>query len=192
MMKILSSGKSAVLLNGSPSCWIPCKKGRQGDLVSPYIFINVTYVLSRLISSKSSSEDLWHHMVDGSLCPALQYVDDNIIFTRASTSSILAVKKALSDFALATSLSVNHHKTTLLPSCVDSSTTYNIASVFGIVVSSFLKHTLASPTPREVSLFDWSHLISSYDSYLAGLLVVLVQHTHARLLLAGLLVLASC
>lgn len=170
----------------------PARRGRQGDLVSPYIFINVTYVLSRLISSKSSSEDLWHHMVDGSLCPALQYVDDNIIFTRASTSSILAVKKALSDFALATSLSVNHHKTTLLPSCVDSSTTYNIASVFGIVVSYFLKHTLASPTPREVSLFDWSHLISSYDSYLAGLLVVLVQHTHARLLLAGLLVLASC
>lgn len=171
----------------------PARKGlRRGDSVSPYLFINVANVLSRLISSRSSSEDMWHHMIDGSLCLVLQYVDDSIISTRASTSSILAVKKALSDLALATSLGVNYHKTTLLPICVDSSTTYNHVSVFGTVVSSFPKHTLASPTPQEVPLYDCSRLISSYDNYPISLLVVLVQHTHASLLLAVLLVLASC
>ena len=61
VQNILSTGKTAILLNGVPGPWIQCRCGlRQGDPFSPYLFIIVADVLQRLIAKAFQSNVLCH------------------------------------------------------------------------------------------------------------------------------------
>ena len=58
---ILSSSKSAILLNGIPGVWIDCKRGlRQGDPLSPYLFNSTADLLPQMLISASDEGYLAH------------------------------------------------------------------------------------------------------------------------------------
>lgn len=65
--------------------WIDYKRGlRQGDALSPYLFLLDADVLQMLIKKDTG---IRHLMVDGPF-PMLQYVDDTIILVRAEMEDV--------------------------------------------------------------------------------------------------------
>jgi hypothetical protein len=57
VQKILSSGSSAVLLNGVPEKIFKCKRGvRQGDPLSPLLFMLVAELLQILVNRAASMD----------------------------------------------------------------------------------------------------------------------------------------
>ncbi|KAK1613281.1 hypothetical protein QYE76_036954 [Lolium multiflorum] len=94
MEHILRSGLTAVLLNGIPGDWIKCRNGlRQGDPLSPYLFILVADVLQRLIHEAWGLGALEHPLSADTPCPVLQYADDTLILCKATPEAAATLKK---------------------------------------------------------------------------------------------------
>jgi hypothetical protein len=135
---ILSSGKTAVTLNGVPGRWITCHRGlRQGDPLSPYLFIIVADVLLRLVRRATGRSDLQHPVDPSRPCPVLQYADDTLILTKGDTESMTALKQILDDFSAATGLAINFHKSTFVPMHVDATVAAAMAATLGCAISTF-------------------------------------------------------
>jgi hypothetical protein len=153
MRDLLDTAKTAVLLNGIPGRWINCRNGlRQGDPLSPYLFIIVADILRRLLQHPTTANCIRHPLLPNAPCPVLQYADDTLIFLSCSTDAVTATKHILEIFEHATDLSINYHKTTFLTIGVPSDAALELASTFGTTVLLFPKRILASPFPLTKSL----------------------------------------
>ena len=180
--KVLSTGKTAVMLNGVPGRWITCRRGlRQADV----LFIIVADVLQRLIKQASHRGELCH-LVDPTLpCPVLQYADDTLIITKGDAASMRALKSILDDFSAATGLTINFHKSTFVPMHVATAESDDMASILGCAVSSFPQTYLGLPlSPHKLRVADYKLLIDSFDRYLSGWKAKLLS-TGGRLVLVN-------
>ena len=94
MRCILNSSRSVVRVNGVPGPWIWCKCGlRQGDPISPYLFLRVAYTLQALIKRLSST--IRYPIDQASGAVTLQYADDTLIVLRDETNGVSKLKEVL-------------------------------------------------------------------------------------------------
>lgn len=81
--KLLSTGRSRVLVNGELGDPILAKKGFWlGDPLSPYLFILVADVLQQLCCMHFQAGNLLHPLGSDTMFPVLQYADDTLILFR--------------------------------------------------------------------------------------------------------------
>ncbi|XP_071685320.1 uncharacterized protein [Lolium perenne] len=159
------SSQTAVLLNGIPGRWIQCWRGlRQGDPLSPFLFNIVADVLQQTLWQASHSGLLLHPLVDDLPCPVLQYADDTLIIIRVVPEHVANLKKVLDDFSDANGLTINFHKSTLVPIKMDTP-----AATFGCEVSTFPQTYLGLPlSPYKVRFGDFAPIMTKSDMRVSG------------------------
>jgi hypothetical protein len=117
----ISSVQFSVLVNGSPEGFFSSSRGlRQGDPLSPLLFLLMMEVLSRMLS-KMEEEGLIQgfragsNAVDGLCISHLLYADDTILFCDADPDQLLYVRMVLTCFEAVTGLRVNMAKSEMVP-----------------------------------------------------------------------------
>jgi hypothetical protein len=108
--RVLSSSLTAMLVNGGP--WFSCCCGlRQGDPMSPYLFLLVADVLQTLIKTDTQVR----HPLTDSPCTILQYADDTLILLCGELQDVEHLKMLLDQFSAAAGLKINFDKSTTVP-----------------------------------------------------------------------------
>ncbi|GKV24336.1 hypothetical protein SLEP1_g33963 [Rubroshorea leprosula] len=117
----LSSASVSVLVNGSPTQEFNMQRGlRQGDPLSPYLFLIAVEGLHALLLEAEMKDMLKGVMVDENTSVShLQFADDTALLCEASANSVWAIKCTLRWFEIMSGLRINFNKSTLYGTNVD-------------------------------------------------------------------------
>ncbi|CAN1136858.1 Transposon TX1 uncharacterized 149 kDa protein [Linum perenne] len=109
--------RSSVLVNGSPTEFFRPSRGiRQGDPLSPFLFILLTNTLSFLIEKGVRNGELKGIQLNRR-CPTLTHVlfaDDTILFGEASVKEATNIVKTMNTYANITGQTINTNKSAIM------------------------------------------------------------------------------
>ncbi|XP_058786925.1 uncharacterized protein LOC131661401 [Vicia villosa] len=108
--------KMPVLVNGSPTKEFVVEKGlRQGDPISPFLFVIVAEGLKALMGKAVENGDFVGFNMNGRCeIDILQFVDDTLLIGDGSWNHIWAIKSVLRGFEMVSGLRINFHKSKLI------------------------------------------------------------------------------
>lgn len=119
IMSIVTASTLSVKWNGEKlASFAPTRGLRQGDPMSPYLFVLCMEKLAILIQEKITAKQ-WQPVKiskNGPPISHLFFADDCIFFTKAKTSQVLLVQEVLNAFCLASGMKINVQKSRFLPS----------------------------------------------------------------------------
>ncbi|XP_058726723.1 uncharacterized protein LOC131598107 [Vicia villosa] len=106
----------SVIVNGSPTKEFLVERGlRQGDPISPFLFVIVAEGLKALVGRAVANGDFVGFNVNGKcFIDILQFVDDTLLIGDGSWKHLSAIKALLRSFELVSGLRINYHKSKLI------------------------------------------------------------------------------
>lgn len=125
IQECLSTASFSVSVNGQSGGFFKSTKGiRQGDPLSPYLFVLAMECLSRLLLSRYESGSIGYHPRTEELkITHLMFADDVMVFFDGSSNNLHGISECLDDFASWSGLHMNATKTELFTAGVDQSET---------------------------------------------------------------------
>ena len=104
--------KSTIIVNNSPTTWFKVERGcRQGDPISPYIFLLCSEILALLIRQ---NENIKGYMLFGLEIKINQFADDTSLFLDGSQKSFEYCIETVLEYAKYSGLSMNLDKTQVI------------------------------------------------------------------------------
>lgn len=160
---IITTAKSSVLVNGSMGKSFNHQRGlRQGDPLSPQLFILVVDTLNRILDNASANKlikgigniDILNRFHN------LQFADDTLIFSGAHRENITALKFILYSYELMTGLKINFEKSMVIGIGITDNHRNQIAKVLGSRTKDFPFNYLGLPLRSgRLKQQDWVQLI---------------------------------
>lgn len=170
-MAYLVSSSFSILVNGVPSPWFSSSRGvRQGDPISPYLFILVAQNFSSIMNRALSM-----NMIPGFDCNLrsnfnhLLFADDLILITRATRSVARNIIVCLAVYSRLTGQCANLSKSQVfLPSWFNSRVASSICSILDLPLSTFpLLYLGILISPKKLSVQSFSPMIDKIKSLCA-------------------------
>ncbi|XP_056860217.1 uncharacterized protein LOC108838378 [Raphanus sativus] len=111
----------SVSVNGDLEGFFSSSRGiRQGCSLSPYLFVVISNVLSKLLNSAVLNRRIGYHPLCASLnLTHLSFADDIMVFTNGSAASLDGVLEVFAKFARISGLCINVAKSTVFAAGVD-------------------------------------------------------------------------
>ena len=170
----ISSARFSILVNGSPTGFFESSRGlRQGDPLSPFLFLIVMEALSRLLARAGIGRFIKGFLVgcheEESLdISHLLFADDTLIFCGADPLQLRYLKGVFIWFQAVSGLKINLGKSELVP-VGDEVVVEELAGILGCKVSSLPLQYLGLPLGsgyKDTSL--WTNIIEKTERRLAG------------------------
>eukprot|EP00253_Pinus_taeda_P002060 PITA_02060 len=184
---LISSAFFSILINGIPTSTFRSYRGiRQGDPLSPFLFIIMAEGLGRCIKNAIQAQDLKGITLHNA--PTVshqQFVDDNMIFGYPSVHEARTLNSLLSLFSKASGTLINKAKSQIFFFNTHPSTQRAIARILGFSIASLPSKYLGAP------LFEFARKHSSWSSLLENLEAKLSLWTHRSLNMASRVVLVK-
>ncbi|KAL0289202.1 UNVERIFIED_CONTAM: Retrovirus-related Pol polyprotein from type-2 retrotransposable element R2DM [Sesamum radiatum] len=162
----------SVSLNGSIHGFFQGARGiRQGDPMSPYLFVIVMELWHVLLKLRVQNSDrfLYHWKCRELGILNLCFADDVLIFCSADTQSASIIKQSLAEFAILSGLQVNPHKSQVILSKSVQSERQAILDIMGYQAGMLPIKYLGVPlVASRLSIEDCKPLLHKIDKRLAG------------------------
>lgn len=116
IMNCISFSSFSVLINGDQIGNFTSSRGlRQGDLLSPYLFLLVVEGLSHLLLDANSRGSLSGVSVsNGPIVSHLLFADDSLIFCKTNEPKLVVLKNLLKVYEVASGECINYSKSAIL------------------------------------------------------------------------------
>jgi hypothetical protein len=158
----ITSPSFSISLNGTLVGYFEGRKGlRQGDPLSPYLFVMAMEGLSSLLGEVAGSPAFTYHPKCAAVnLTHLCFVDDLLIFSTATTSSVTAIVEVLAEFEELSGLKANPSKSSIFLASVPVAVKQPILEILHMPEGSLPVRYLGVPlVTKRISSSDCEELI---------------------------------
>ena len=169
IMECISTTTYSVSYNGSMHGFFKGKRGlRQGDPLSPYLFVLCIEYLSRGLGQLKENPDFNFHPKCGGLkITHLAFADDLVLFSRGDPKSVSLLMDILNHFGACSGLKVSFSKSSFFPAGISSRDLESIKEITGFLQGTFPFKYLGIPmTVSRLTISQFSPLIDKISGYI--------------------------